>query len=103
MRNTYVYDVIFQRWKDRDQELKSKYAHMPGENSFPMELRHTTSNAIFRDSKPIEGELPSSSQALPRNSVEVIDELWPSLPTVYEAAKDAMHEDIFKAETLVKL
>ena len=41
MRQNYIYDVMFERWKDRERDLEDKYKKFPAVNSFPMELRKT--------------------------------------------------------------
>ena len=41
MRENYVFDVMFERWKDRERKLEDEYKKMPSVNSFPVELRRT--------------------------------------------------------------
>ena len=41
MRENYVFDVMFERWKDRERKLEDEYKKMPAVNSFPVELRRT--------------------------------------------------------------
>jgi hypothetical protein len=64
MRQNYIYDVLFERWKDRERKLEDQYKKFPAVNSFPMELRRTDENQIdrysYKKNKPKkEGELPS--------------------------------------------
>ena len=35
MRQNYIYDVLFQRWKDRERKLEDEYKKFPAVNSFP--------------------------------------------------------------------
>ena len=60
MRQTYIYDVLFQRWQDRERKLEDQYKKFPAVNSFPMELRHTEFKIESKIKKP--GELPSESK-----------------------------------------
>ena len=41
MRHNYIYDVIFERWKDRERKLEDQFQKFPAVNSFPMELRRS--------------------------------------------------------------
>lgn len=63
MRHNYIYDVLFQRWKDRERKLEDDYKKFPAVNSFPIELRKTTDLSMKpKLKKP--GELPSDSKVL---------------------------------------
>jgi len=62
MRQNYIYDVLFERWKDRERKLEDKYKKFPAVNSFPIELRKTEFSIMPRLVKP--GELPSDSKKI---------------------------------------
>lgn len=90
MRQTYIYDVLFQRWKDRERKLEDEYKKFPAVNSFPMELRHTEFKMQpIKEKKP--GELPSKSAMFRDNSVEAMDNMWPQLPSLDDFAKDRVN------------
>ena len=55
----------------------------------------------IKQKKP--GELPSKSVKINENSVKIIDDMWPQLPTLDDYAKEKVNQDIFKAETLNKI
>ncbi len=75
MRQNYVYDVMFQRWKDRERKLEDEYKKFPARNSFPVELRR--SEYRIRPVVREEGELPSDTKKISNTSVKVMDEMWP--------------------------
>ena len=101
MRHNYIYDVLFQRWEDRERKLEDKYKKFPAVNSFPLELRKSEFSMKPKLKKP--GELPSQSKAIQNTSVKVMDDMWPQLPTLDDICKDKINQDIFKAETLNKV
>ena len=75
MRQNYIYDVLFERWKDRERKLEDKYKKFPAVNSFPMELRRSDLAIMPKLAKP--GELPSDSKKIRQSSVQLMDEMWP--------------------------
>ncbi|CDW87729.1 rcc1 and btb domain-containing protein [Stylonychia lemnae] len=101
MRHNYIYDVLFQRWQDRERKLEDKYKKFPAVNSFPIELRKTEVNLKRKLKK--EGELPSDSKVIQNNSIKIMDDMWPQLPTLDDFCKEKMNQDIFKAESLNKV
>jgi len=62
MRQNYIYDILMERWKDRERKLEDRYQKFPGVNSFPVELRKPDSFVPPKAQKF--GELPSSSKAV---------------------------------------
>jgi len=91
MRNNYIFDVMMERWKDRERKLEDEYKKFPAVNSFPMELRKPEGVDLRPRSERKPGELPSSSKNLPNNSVQALDELWPALPTLDDVAKEKVN------------
>lgn len=63
MRHNYIYDVLFERWKDRERKLEDEYKKFPSVNSFPLELRKSE-NVYLQPKFKKPGELPSESKIL---------------------------------------
>lgn len=88
MRHNYVYDVMYKRWQDRDTKLAKGRRLFPAENSFPMELRSPDVEFLRKPRQELaEGELPNDSETINNNSVKLIDEIWPRVPTIDDYAK----------------
>lgn len=63
MRQNYIYDVLLQRWKDRERKVEDEYKKFPAVNSFPLELRRSEANIVDLQKKMKKpGELPSESK-----------------------------------------
>eukprot|EP00347_Sterkiella_histriomuscorum_P013621 403364019 len=101
MRHNYIYDVLFERWKDRERKLEDKYQKFPAVNSFPMELRKTEFHMKQKTKKP--GELPSDSKVLQNTSVKAMDDMWPQMSTLDDYCNEKVNQDIFRAENLNKV
>ena len=102
MRQHYIYDVLFERWKDRERKLEDEYHRFPAVNSFPTELRKTEFTLQpLKVKKP--GELPSDSKTFQHNKIQAMEEMFPRVPTIDDYAKGKVNMDIFKAETLNKV